>query len=134
MLVEHARSQCGISDATHAEYGNQGTHIVTLLGCSLDNQSIDIDLAPASRLAGWYGSTRATERTTCNYGLEPAYASIASTAGMSAVAHDATSEVRAIELANHPFFVGTLYQQQLSSAPGRPHPIWRAFVEAIAAV
>jgi CTP synthase (UTP-ammonia lyase) len=131
VLVEHARSQCGVADATHAEYGRGGTPIVTLLACSLNGTSIDIELTPASRLAACYGTVRATEQTTCNYGLDPAFAHIASMAGMRAIAHDATGEVRAVERPDHPFFIGTLYQPQLTTAPGQPHPIWRAFIEAI---
>ena len=71
------------------------------------------------------------ERTTCNYGLAPDLAYIAASHGMAVAASDDTGEVRAIERTHHPFFVATLYQPQLSSAPGRPHPIWRAFVQAV---
>lgn len=131
MLVEHARSQCGVSDASHAEYGESGTAVVSRLACSLNGTSIEIELTPTSRLAVVYGRARAIERTTCNYGLEPAYADIASMAGMLAAAHDETGEVRAIERTDHPFFIGTLYQPQLTTAPGSPHPIWRAFIEAV---
>ena len=55
----------------------------------------------------------------------------ASSHGMTVAAIDDTGEVRAIERPDHPFFVATLYQPQLSSAPGRPHPIWTAFVQAV---
>jgi CTP synthase (UTP-ammonia lyase) len=51
---------------------------------------------------------------------------------MQVAAIDETGEVRAVERVDHPFFVGTLYQPQLTTAPGRPHPIWRAFVAALA--
>ena len=133
MLVEHARNVIGIADATHAEYGLGGTPIVTLLACSLSDDEIDVTLAPSSRLAAVYGSPTATERTTCNYGLEPSHAHIVTEGGMVAAATDRTGEVRAVERPDHPFFVATLYQPQLSSWPGRPHPVWRAFVAAVLA-
>ena len=44
---------------------------------------------------------------------------------------DDTGEVRAIERADHPFFVGTLYQPQLRSTPEAPHPVWLGFVDAV---
>ena len=50
---------------------------------------------------------------------------------MLVAATDATGEVRAVERSDHPFFVATLYQPQLTSAPGRPHPIWAGFVDAL---
>jgi len=132
VLVEHARNLCGIADATHAEYGDEGTAIVTPLACSLNGTTIDISITPGSRLESIYGSSSAREQTTCNYGLEPAHAPLADAYGMRVAAVDHTGEVRAIERTDHPFFVGTLYQAQLTSEPGAPHPIWRAFVEMAA--
>ncbi len=132
MLVEHARTLVGIADATHAEYGRGGTAIVTPLACSLDGVAIDVSIVPGTRLETIYGARTARERTTCNYGLAPAYARVADEHGMRAAAFDETGEVRAVERVGDPFFVGTLYQPQLSTAAGSPHPIWRAFVDAAA--
>ena len=132
MLVEHARNLDGIADAVHAEYGAAGTQIISLLACSLADNTITIELAASSRLRKAYGSDTAVERTTCNYGLDPAHASIASRHGMRVAATDDTGEVRAVERVDHPFFVGTLYQPQLSSTAQRPHPIWAAFIDAVA--
>ncbi len=121
MLVEHARTLSG--DAAHAEYGPGGTPVISLLACSLEDQTIDVDLTPRSRLAALHGALQAFERTTCSYGLAPEVQHIANEHGMRVAAIDATSEVRAIERIDHPFFVGTLYQPQLSSAAGRAHPV-----------
>jgi CTP synthase (UTP-ammonia lyase) len=52
--------------------------------------------------------------------------------GMSVAGRDDTGEVRAIERPDHPFFVGTLYQPQLSSTPDRPHPLFVALLRATA--
>ena len=132
MLVEHARSHFDIEDATHAEYGDEGTEIITLLACSLADNTIEIDIPANTHLAKIYDATNALELTTCNYGLEPEFAYIAHQAGMRVAAVDDTGEVRAIELHDHPFFVATLYQPQLTSAVNAPHPIWAAFLAAIA--
>lgn len=132
MLVEHARNLCGIANATHAEYGAEGTPIVTLLACSLNGTTIDIDITAGSRLESVYSARSAHEQTTCNYGLEPALMHIADEHGLRVAAVDGTGEVRAVERVDHPFFVGTLYQPQLTTAPGAPHPIWRTFVAAAA--
>jgi CTP synthase (UTP-ammonia lyase) len=134
VLVEHARNLAGITDATHAEYGVPGTPIVTPLSCSLDGMQIDVAITPGSGLAMIYQATTAIERTTCNYGLEPTHAHLANEFGMRVSAVDDTGEVRAIERADHPFFVATLYQPQLTTAPSRPHPIWRGLVNAAAAI
>ena len=132
MLVEHARSLAGIADAAHAEYGGGGTPIITLLACSLQDQTIGVELTPGSRLAALHGARRVVERTTCSYGLAPEVQQIAGEHGMRVAATDETGEVRAIERIDHPFFLGTLYQPQLSSAPGAPHPVFVGLLEAAA--
>jgi CTP synthase (UTP-ammonia lyase) len=43
---------------------------------------------------------------------------------------DQTGEVRAVERDDHPFFLATLYQPQLRSSPGAPHPVWLGFLRA----
>jgi CTP synthase (UTP-ammonia lyase) len=40
--------------------------------------------------------------------------------------------MRAFELADHPFFVATLFQPQLSPAADLPHPIVGGFLRACA--
>ena len=102
-----------------------------MLECSLNGKQITLNLAQGSRLAQLYTTTSPIEQTTCNYGLSPAVQHLASSDGMIIAATDKTGEVRAIERPDHPFFIATLYQPQLSSTPERPHPILTAFIEAI---
>ena len=94
MLVEHARTLVGISDATHAEYGRAGTPIVTLLACSLNGTQTEVMITAGSRLATIYQAGSAVEQTTCNYGLDPTHADVAASHGMRVAAVDATQEVR----------------------------------------
>jgi CTP synthase (UTP-ammonia lyase) len=130
VLVEHARNLAGIADAAHAEYGPGGTPVITLLECSLQDQRITVELTPGSLLATLYGTERVVENTTCSYGLSPEVQHIAAEHGMRVSATDATGEVRAIERIDHPFFVGTLYQPQLRSGPGAPHPVFLGLIDA----
>ncbi|MEM9562159.1 MAG: hypothetical protein AAGA93_06065 [Actinomycetota bacterium] len=116
--------------------------MISLLACSLVGVDIEIDITPGSlldRLHRRHGAATdggspsgRRERTTCNYGLDPAMQTIADEHGMRISAIDDTGEVRAIERTDHPFFVATLYQPQLSSEPGAPHPVLVGFVEAAA--
>jgi CTP synthase (UTP-ammonia lyase) len=55
---------------------------------------------------------------------------IAGVGGMAVAATDRTGEVRAVERPDHPFFVATLYQPQLRSAPGAPHPVFTGLLAA----
>ncbi len=107
MLVEHARNLLGIDAASHAEYGDGGVAVVSLLTCSLAESEIEISITPGTRLAAIHpGERRRVERTHCNYGLSPDFAHIASAAGMKIGAVDDTGEVRAVERPDHPFFIG----------------------------
>ena len=133
MLVEHARNLLGIDAASHAEYGLGGVEVVSLLSCSLTESQIEISITPSSALAAIHdGERRRVERTHCSYGLAPDFAFVASSAGMSVAAVDDTGEVRAVERSDHPFYLGTLYQPQRSSTREHPHPLWVAFVNAVA--
>lgn len=133
MLVEHARNLVGVNDAVHAEYGDPGTEVIAPLACSLDGQQITVVLEPGSMLRRLHGEATVTEKTTCNYGLNPALQYIASKGGMVVAATDATGEVRAVERPDHPFFLATLYQPQLTSSPEHPHPVFLGLIRAAVA-
>lgn len=110
MLVEHARTLLGIEDASHAESCPDGVPVVTPLACSLVGKTIDVILSPGTRLAALHGGAGlVTESTTCNYGLDPKWQHVASSAGLIAAGIDRTGgEVRAVERTDHPFFLATL--------------------------
>ena len=123
-----------MSDAVHAESSSAGTAIVTPLSCSLAGQTIEVKLTPATRLWSLHrGASAVTERTMCNYGLDPEWQHVALEGGMAVAGVDDTGEVRAIERTDHPFFVATLYLPQLQSTVDAPHPVWLGFLDAITA-
>ncbi|MGE0032806.1 MAG: gamma-glutamyl-gamma-aminobutyrate hydrolase family protein, partial [Pseudothermotoga sp.] len=39
--------------------------------------------------------------------------------------------VEAIELEEHPFFIGIQYHPELKTKVGKPHPLFRALVDAL---
>jgi len=43
---------------------------------------------------------------------------------------DQDGEARIVELADHPFFLATLFVPQVSSSPTQPHPLISAFLRA----
>lgn len=133
MLVEHARNVLGIEDAVHAESGSEGAKIITPLSCSLDGQQIEVALTRGTLLSELHnGADSVVEFTTCNYGLDPGRQGMADHGGMVVSGVDGTGEVRAVERPDHPFFLATLYQPQLRSTAGSPHPVWLGFIEAAA--
>jgi len=71
-----------------------------------------------------------TEQFICSYGLNAKFRDEIEKGQLKVAGVDLDGEVRVVELSDHPFFVGTLYQPQISSAPDSPHPLIVAFLRA----
>jgi len=91
---------------------------------------MDITLAPDSMLARIYGRTSIQEQYLCNFGVNPQYVDTLRSGALRAVGADPEGAIRAVELPDHPFFVGTLFMPQSGSTPSHPHPVVSAFVRA----
>ena len=130
-LIEFARTVAGLTDADHAETSpNAVTPVVTRLSCSLVEKSQVLHFVPGSRLRESYGADTATEGYHCNYGMNPAYRAVLEKAGIRFTAFDDQNEIRAFELPNRSFFVGTLFQPERSALTQTSHRLIRAFVQA----
>jgi CTP synthase (UTP-ammonia lyase) len=128
-----ARNVLGIEDADHAETSPDAEHLaVTPLVCSLAGQSHEIEILPGTSLAAMYGTARAVEPFFCSYGINPELVPRLEEAGLRPSAHDADGALRAVELDDHPFFVGTLFVFQARDERTRPHPVTAAFLAAAA--
>jgi CTP synthase (UTP-ammonia lyase) len=79
-----------------------------------------------------YGRDEVSERYFCNYEVNPAYREALEAAGLALSGFSENGDIRVAELPAHPFFIATLFQPQLSSEAGRPHPLISAFVQASA--
>jgi len=133
LVLEYARNAMGIREAAHAETEPHASCLfITPLSCSLVGKTMEVRVKPGTQAADIYGSTRATERYYCNFGLNPAYQSQLVDAGLEISGTDPAGEARIVELPSHPFFIGTLFVPQASSAKGRPHPIVLAFLRSAA--
>jgi CTP synthase (UTP-ammonia lyase) len=133
-LIEYARAELGLADADHAESNpDAATPLVTPLTCSLVGATASIELRAGSRIAAAYGEARAVEGFYCRYGLNPAYRSRLEQGPLRISGVDSDGDVRAVERDDHPFFVATLFQPELSAFGDRAHPLVIAFVRAAAA-
>jgi len=91
-----------------------------------------VRLTKESRLRTWCQSDAVREQHRDRYGLNQQYKSPLTRAGMKIAATDETQlVVRALELADHPFFVLTSYAPQLRAEQAGAHPLIRAFLKAI---
>jgi CTP synthase (UTP-ammonia lyase) len=131
IIVEYARNVWGIPDAEHAETAPDAARpVISRLACSLVGTLGTVQLKAGSRVARAYGQTQTQEQYLCNFGLNPEYMERLRASDLRIVGTDQNAAVRAVELADHPFFVGTLFLPQLRSTEAAPHPVILAFVRA----
>jgi CTP synthase (UTP-ammonia lyase) len=132
-MLEYAESVWHI-DAVHAELDpNASNPVIAPLMCALVEVTESLRFVPGSRLAKFYGSETASEEYHCSYGLNPDYAERLKSGPLRITAHDEQGGVRGVELDDHPFYLGTLFQPERSALRDRLPPIVKAFVQAVAA-
>ena len=131
IVLEYARNVLGFVEASHEETDpNASCLFISRLECSLVGRRLDITVEPDSLVGRLYGRTMVHEGYYCNFGVNPRYAEALRSGGLRIVASDAEGEVRAVELAGHPFFVGTLFLPQHNSSATAPHPLIVGFLKA----
>ena len=70
------------------------------------------------------------EEYFCNFELNPDYDELFEEHGLEFTGFGDRGDSRILEIPEHPFFIGTLFQPQRRSRPEKPHPLVVAFVEA----
>lgn len=84
------------------------------------------------KLGSYYGKPTAVETHRSRYGVTPSVRNQLARAGLKTVATDETGfVVRALEHAEHPFFVLVAYVPHLGPAAAGVHPLLRAFLAAV---
>jgi len=141
MVIDFARNVCGLVGANSSEFDPESPHPVIDL---MDDQRDVVDyggtmrlgvyparLRPGSAVAEAYGETLVYERHRHRYEFNPRYRRRMENAGLVAVGTSPDDRlVEFVELAGHPFWVGTQAHPEFKSRPDRPHPLFRAFCVA----
>jgi GNAT superfamily N-acetyltransferase len=131
IILEFARNVLGFDDAEHEESSPQASRLlISRLACSLVGRTMRITLQPDSLVARSYGRTKTHEQYHCNFGVNPKFEDVLRSSALRVVGSDDEGVTRVVELAGHPFFVGTLFIPQLVSTPSAPHPLVSAFIQA----
>ncbi len=138
--VEFARNALGLSSANTTEVDPQTPDPVV---CLLEDQKGVADLggtmrlgaqrvvlAPGSKVAEVYGKTDIWERHRHRYEINPKYLERFASAGLTVSGSAVDGRVEALEVRDHPFFVGVQYHPEFLSRPEAPHPLYAALVKA----
>jgi CTP synthase (UTP-ammonia lyase) len=140
LLLEFAINAAGIGDGQHGDYGTTGgTPVIVRVACPVPDRApgaaalsgrIRLTVDPTSRVFPIYGRGDIEEEFACNWELNPEFRGALEKAGLRIVGVDEQGQTRITELPGHSFFVGTLFQPQLSSTEVMPHPVVQAFCAA----
>ncbi len=139
--IEFARNVCGLDKANSTEFEEDAADPVI---CLLDEQR-DVKTKGASmRLGTWptkiakgtvaekiYGDSEVLERHRHRYEFNMKYRDQMGEKGftISGTSPDgALAEL--IELRDHPYFLACQYHPEFQSKPNKPHPLFKAFVQA----
>jgi CTP synthase (UTP-ammonia lyase) len=130
-VMEYAEAVWGV-EAFHAETDPEAVNpVIAPLMCSLVNVADQLHFEPGSKLRAIYGKESAHEEYQCRFGLNPMYVDQFNTGKMKVAARDDEGSIRAIELDNHPFFIGALFQPERAALKGQLPPVVKAFVECM---
>lgn len=138
-VVEFARNVIGMVDADSTEFSPRTTFPVidlmidqkstTEKGGTMRLGSYECRTTEGSILRTAYGAESVRERHRHRYELNPVYLYLLESAGMVATGKNpATGLVEAVELRDHPWFVGVQYHPEYSSTVDKPHPLFTNFV------
>ncbi|WP_334144200.1 CTP synthase [Rhabdothermincola sp.] len=141
MTIDFARNVLGLVDANSSEINPQTPHPVidlmesqrdvTDLGGTMRLGAYPAMLLPGSRVAQAYGKEVISERHRHRYEFNPKYRAKFEGSGFvcSGTSPDGRL-VEFIELADHPFWIGTQAHPEFKSRPDNPAPLFREFVGA----
>ncbi len=150
MVIEYARVEAGITDASSTEFDPQtATPVIATmaeqksivdgagdLGGTMRLGLYPADLKPGSLVAEAYGAERIEERHRHRYEVNNAYREQLEAAGLvfSGLNPD-LDLVEFVELPRdvHPYYVATQAHPELRSRPTRPHPLFAGLVGAAVA-
>lgn len=133
LVIEYVRNVLGEVDAEHAETSPNAKHaVITALECALLQVESRVRLVAGSHLALAYGTSASREEYQCRYGLNRDYRARLEASSLRVAATDDAGDVRALELEEHPFFVGTLFQPERAALRGECPPLVVAYLRACA--
>lgn len=140
-VIEFARDMAGLTNANSGEFDPDCPYKVIDF---MPGQSDEIDKGGTLRLGSWpcrtapgtllercYGQELIHERHRHRYEFSNDYRRQLTQAGLilSGTSPD-DRLVEAVEVKEHPFFLGVQFHPEFKSRPNRPHPIFHSFVSA----
>jgi CTP synthase len=148
-MIEYARNVLGLEDANSMEFDESTRHPIVYLidefidasgtrqvrtttsplGGTMRLGEYRCDVKPGSNLEKAYGSGTIYERHRHRYEANPLYREQLEEAGME-VSGESQGLIEAVEVREHPWFLGVQFHPEFTSRLQHPNPAILAFVEA----
>ncbi len=145
MVVEFGRNVAGLKGANSTEFDPDTPHpVITMmeeqkrimkLGGTMRLGAQKMTILENTRLYEIYKTTEASERHRhryeVNYEQYKDLFKFPNEDGYKLTISAMSQFVEAIELENHPYFIGIQYHPEFKSKVGNPHPLFKAFVDTL---
>ena len=140
-VMEFARDVCGMEDASSTEFDPDTPYpVIDIMeeqkgleqtGGTMRLGAYRCRLAPDSLLHALYGADEIFERHRHRYEFNNAYIEAFTAHGLRvAGVNPERNLVEAVELVEHPWFVGVQFHPEFKSRPNRPHPLFTGLIGA----
>jgi CTP synthase len=144
MVIEFARNRAALERANSREFAPSAPHLVIDLmdeqrevvsqskyGGTMRLGTYPAKLRPGSQMEAIYGEGLVWERHRHRYEVNPRYRTRLEQGGLRCSGESPDGRlVEMIELPGHPLWVGTQAHPEFKSRPDRPHPLFKALLEA----
>jgi CTP synthase len=141
MVIELARTALGTEDANSTEFDAFTPHpVIDLLpeqrdiadkGGTMRLGSYPCVLEAGSLAGRAYGQPIVLERHRHRYEFNNSYRELLAAHGMKFTGLSPDGRlVEIVEIADHPFYLGTQFHPEFKSRPNRPHPLFVSFIDA----
>ena len=148
-VIEACRSLAGLPNANSTEFGPTDEPVIGRMtewmrGNELERRRAAGDIGDAMRLGAYriklkagskvaeiYGALETSERHRHRNEVNTAYREVLEAKGLRFAGMSPDGLLpEAIELVDHPWFIGVQYQPELKSRPFEPHPLFASFIAA----
>jgi CTP synthase (UTP-ammonia lyase) len=134
LLLEFARNVCGLAGVDSVEERPDCPEpLIVPLDCSLLGEEATVMISSGTTAARLMGIGPSTERFFCRYGLNADYLATLQHHGLVISGRDSLGAPRVAELPDRGFYLGTLFQPELSSDATWVHPLIAGFATAVRA-
>ena len=143
MAIEFARNVLGITDATSEEFDEDKkskNHVIHFIpeqrdirkkGGTMRLGAYDCKIAKGTRAYEAYGADKISERHRHRYEFNDSFlGKFEGSEFIISGRHPKTNLVEIVEIKDHPFMVASQFHPEFLSRPLKPHPLFRAFMEA----